>query len=170
MLRFCTLLSLLVMFSCGNGTQTKSASDNNSGDQANKPATAQMFGEAFTPKNVVGMDKLFENLANQDTVYTMVMGTVESVCKKKGCWMNLVSKNEEDNELFVKFKDYGFFMPLDCEGAEVVMNGKAFKEITTVEELQHYAEDEGKSKEEIAAITEPIEEYKFVADGVLMKN
>ena len=49
------------------------------------------------------------------------------------------------------------------------MNGKAFKEVTTVEELRHYAEDEGKSEEEIAAITEPVEEYKFVADGVIME-
>jgi hypothetical protein len=49
-----------------------------------------------------------------------------------------------------------------------VIKGKAFKEVTSVEELQHYAEDEGKSKEEIALITQPQEEIKFLADGVVV--
>jgi hypothetical protein len=37
-----------------------------------------------------------------------------------------------------------------------------------VEELKHLAEDAGKSKEEIEAITEPKEELKFLATGVLL--
>ena len=48
------------------------------------------------------------------------------------------------------------------------MEGKAFREVTTVEELRHYAEDEGASQEEINAITEPTEELKFMANGVLV--
>lgn len=128
------------------------------------------FGESFTPENVIDIPALLAQLASQDTVLATVKGNVESVCKKKGCWMNLAPEGMVDQEIFVKFKDYGFFMPLDCEGKEMIMHGKAFKEVTTVEELQHYAEDEGKSKEEIEAITQPIEEYKFVADGVIMTN
>lgn len=79
--------------------------------------------------------------------------------------MNLT--DDTGNEIFVKFKDYGFFMPLDCEGQELVMNGFAVKSVTSVDELRHYAEDEGKSEEEIAAITEPKEEITFMADGVV---
>jgi hypothetical protein len=41
---------------------------------------------------------------------------------------------------------------------------------TSVEELRHYAEDAGKSQEEIEAITEPKKTYSFVADGVLLKE
>jgi hypothetical protein len=37
-----------------------------------------------------------------------------------------------------------------------------------VAELQHYAEDAGKSKEEIAKINSPKTELTFVADGVLV--
>ena len=59
---------------------------------------------------------------------------------------------------------------MDCEGQDVIMQGKAFKEITPIEELRHYAEDAGKSEEEIAAITQPKEEYKFMASGVFLKN
>ncbi len=48
------------------------------------------------------------------------------------------------------------------------MNGYAFRDVTPVDELRHYAEDAGKSKEEIAAITQPKEEMKFLASGVIL--
>ena len=38
-----------------------------------------------------------------------------------------------------------------------------------VEHLKHYAQDAGKSKEEIAKITEPKDELTFIADGVIVK-
>lgn len=59
-------------------------------------------------------------------------------------------------------------MPKDIKGRKVIMEGYAYKLVTPVEELRHYAEDEGKSKEEIEAITEPLEELKFMASGVLL--
>ena len=37
-------------------------------------------------------------------------------------------------------------------------------------ELKHYAEDEGKSEKEIAEITAPKIEYKFLAHGVLISK
>jgi len=49
------------------------------------------------------------------------------------------------------------------------MEGKAYKEETSVEELKHYAEDEGLSQEEIDAITEPVYELKFMASGVILQ-
>jgi hypothetical protein len=75
----------------------------------------------------------------------------------------------EEKEVMVKFKDYGFFVPTDATG-EVIVNGKAFVKETSVDELQHYAEDAGKSPEEIAKITEPKKTLSFLADGVLLKN
>ena len=43
------------------------------------------------------------------------------------------------------------------------------KKIVDVATLQHYAEDAGKSKEAIAAITEPQEMLTFEAEGVIIK-
>jgi len=74
--------------------------------------------------------------------------------------------SSEDDAFFVKFVDYGFFMPLESEGYRVLVKGKAYKEVTSVAELQHYAEDEGQSPEEIAKITEPAEELKILSSGV----
>jgi len=68
----------------------------------------------------------------------------------------------------VKFKDYGFFVPKDIAGQEVIMEGKAYREVTAVDELRHLAQDAGKPQEEIEKITEPKVELKFMASGVLL--
>ena len=70
--------------------------------------------------------------------------------------------------MMVKFKDYGFFMPLDIVGKEVVLDGEASVKEVSVKQLKHYAEDAGKTKEEIAKIKEPKKELQFVAKGVLV--
>jgi hypothetical protein len=84
--------------------------------------------------------------------------------------MDIVSDTDTTKtSMFVQFKDYGFFMPKDLPGKEVVMKGKAYIEETSVEDLKHFAEDEGLSAEEIAKITEPKKELKFMASGVMIK-
>ena len=124
------------------------------------------FGEVISEDGAIPYGSVLAKLESADTIDVKVSGTIESVCQKKGCWMNLVQDGQPD--IFVRFKDYGFFMPFDAAGKEVIMEGKAFKQITSVEELRHYAEDEGKSQEEIEAITEPQEEFRFLASGVIL--
>jgi len=128
------------------------------------------FGEKIDQKNVISYDDMLTQFGASDSLRTKVVGTVEGVCQAKGCWMNIVSDDPGKPSMFVKFKDYGFFMPKDISGKKVIMDGYAFKEVTPVDELRHYAEDEGKSQAEIDAITEPKEELKFMASGVLLLN
>jgi hypothetical protein len=110
----------------------------------------------------------FKMMKVGDSINLKFTSIVKDVCSKKGCWMKLPLV--DDAEAMVRFKDYGFFVPLDSKGREVVLNGKAFIQETSVKELQHYAEDAGKTKEEIAKITTSKIEYTFEADGVLMKK
>ncbi|MCG1036029.1 DUF4920 domain-containing protein [Polaribacter sargassicola] len=129
------------------------------------------FGEKITLDDAISSEKLlakFKDLKVGDTLDVKFTSSIEDVCPKKGCWMKLPLA--EDKTTFVRFKDYGFFMPLDSKGREVVVNGKAFVKETSVEELQHYAQDAGKTEEEIAAITESKIDFAFEADGVLMKK
>ena len=128
--------------------------------------TQSFYGEKIDDDGAESLDAVISQLKEKEEIETTIKGTVTSVCKKKGCWMSVQS--EAGEEIFVKFKDYGFFVPLDCEGQEVIMRGKAYTEITTVDELKHYAEDEGQSKEEIEKITEPLSELKFMSDGVIL--
>lgn len=127
------------------------------------------IGATITKPDPINFASLMGKIQTQDTVKTQLQAKVEGVCQVKGCWMNLVpTDGSSDESIFVKFKDYGFFMPLDLAGSEVIVDGIAYREVTSVDELRHYAEDEGKSAEEIAKITEPAEELKFMADGVII--
>lgn len=128
----------------------------------------EQFGAPIDAEGAIEYETLLERMEGLDSLHTKVVGTVEAVCQKKGCWMNIVSTDPADPVLFVQFLDYGFFVPKDIAGRRVVMEGKAYREITPVDELRHMAEDAGKSKEEIEAITEPKEELKFMANGVVL--
>ena len=134
---------------------------------APNPENPNLYGEVMSDQAAISLGELYTQLESRSEVTNVkVRGTVEAVCQAKGCWMNLIDKEVADKSVFVKFQDYGFFVPKDIAGYEVVMEGKAYVEETSVDELRHYAEDEGKSEEEIAAITEPVEELKFMATGV----
>lgn len=126
------------------------------------------FGEEITTKKVKSYDKFLKKLSKKDSLETKIVANVDAVCQKKGCWMNIGETNGTSTK--VRFKDYGFFVPKDIAGKEVIIEGVAFKELTSVNDLRHYAEDAGKSKEEIEAITEPKEEITFIATGVLVKK
>jgi len=156
----------LTIFSCKNESKTVEPTVEDA-----KPEIAYAsFGKEITDADALTAERMMEhykNLKVGDTVNTKMKGKIIEVCSKKGCWMTIDVDGE--NEVMVKFKDYGFFMPLNAEG-DVVLNGKAFVTETAVEELRHYAEDAGKSAEEIAAITDPKFEYRFEADGVLLKE
>ena len=51
---------------------------------------------------------------------------------------------------------------------EVIVNGKAFVSVESIDVLKHYAKDAGKSQAAIDSITEPKVTYSFMANGVLI--
>lgn len=128
---------------------------------------AQYFGEKITKKGAISSTKLAKKLENEDEVTVTLTAEINSVCKIKGCWMTMPMGN--DTDLRVRFKDYAFFVPLDAAGKTATMKGVAKKEIISVADLKHYAEDNGDSQEDINAITEPKVEYSFLADGVIIE-
>jgi hypothetical protein len=93
----------------------------------------------------------------------IIEATIVDVCQKKGCWMRV---SDGDQELFVRFQDYSFFVPMNAAGREVVMHGTSVAQVASVEELRHYAKDAGKSPDQIAAITESETRVTFFADSV----
>ncbi len=131
-------------------------------------ANAQsVHGKKISEDGAVPAPELVAKLGDKPEMPTKVQGTVASVCKVKGCWMEV--KTDEGKTMRVTFKDYGFFVPKDIVGKQVVFEGVAQQTTTSVAELKHYAEDAGKSKAEIAKITQPEKALTFVADGVIVK-
>ena len=118
--------------------------------------------------NIVDYSKAKEWVVDQGIISTKIEGTILETCAKKGCWIRLKADNDT---LFVRFKDYGFFVPTSgVEGKTAILQGEATYETLKVEEVRHYAEDAGKSKEEIELITEPEYIFSFTATGVIIED
>jgi hypothetical protein len=129
---------------------------------------AQKFGDtSINEEGSVKVAQLVDLLEGKDSVSVKLEGQISSVCQKKGCWMRMPINDNDD--LFVKFKDYGFFVPFDGAGKTAVMQGYAYIDTVSVAQQKHYASDAGESDEEIAKITEPSIEYTFLASGVIIK-
>jgi hypothetical protein len=129
------------------------------------------FGKKITANDALTAKRMavhYESMTVGDTIDTKMIAKVDEVCQAKGCWMKVDLTGGK--QVMVKFKDYGFFMPKDIAGKEIIMNGKAYVSVVPVDEQRHYAEDGGATPEEIAKITEPKKTLSFLADGVLLKT
>lgn len=158
------------LMSCKNETtETKRIIENTT--ETEQKETYKSFGKEIISDDAIAVSSMlnhYKDLKIGDSLDTKITAKVLDVCQAKGCWM--VLDLGEEKTARVKFKDYGFFMPKDIKGKEVIVNGKAFVNEMPVEELQHYAKDAGQTEEEIAAITSPEKTFSFLADGVLLKQ
>ncbi len=147
-------------------------SENNTKEQkaeANAVVEYDNYGMKMSPDGAVDINTLVEEMGNAPSYEAKIYGKVVEVCQTRGCWMNIEIGNGE--LMRVTFKDYGFFVPTDSAmivGQQVIMQGLAQFETVSVEDLKHYAEDAGESKEYIDAITEPENSLTFEATGVLV--
>ncbi|HMR84860.1 MAG TPA: DUF4920 domain-containing protein [Niabella sp.] len=131
------------------------------------PATpGNIYGDTVNADGTTPLAELTSQLSKKDTIAAKITGKVLASCPKKGCWMDI--ELADKSKMFVKFKDYAFFVPTDIIGKTIVLEGIAFNKVTSVAELQHYAKDAKKSKAEIDAIKEPQKQVRFLADGVLV--
>ena len=158
-------LCLAVGFLACQSPETKT--DKPVSEQTEK-AAVNFYGEKISEENAVPAQEVKKLLANADSAQVKIVGKIDECCQKKGCWLKVDIGNGE--MMTVKFKDYGFFVPLESAGKEIVFEGVAKRETTDVATLKHYAQDAGKSAEEIAKITEAKQEITFEASGVLIKE
>lgn len=155
-----------LIFSCG---PTINNNPNIPADgQKHAHAQVSHYGDEISEEGAEKASSILAKLVTNDSLVNVKMeAEIEQVCQMKGCWMKL--KTDGAEPIRVTFKDYAFFIPKDAAGKKAIVQGVAYKEVLSVDMLKHYAEDAGKSKEEIAAITEPVEEYSFEAHGVIIK-
>lgn len=155
-------------FCCGIALLTAACNTGKTSSTVAAPNDGKHFGAMIDFKKAISYDALLTKMEKTDSLNTKVAGKVSAVCLKKGCWMTMISDQPGKPDMRITFKDYAFFMPKDIVGKRVVIDGFARIETTSVDVLRHYAEDAGKSKEEIAAITKPLRELAFEAAGVLI--
>lgn len=160
---FLVLPAVLLIVSCGTSTAPEVA------QAPVQTAKYTVYGDTITADNAITMAEFDRAVAGKDSADLKLSAEIISSCAKKGCWMNV--KMADGGDMMVRFVDYGFFVPTaGLEGKKTVMQGRAKRDITDVAMLRHYAEDAGKSPEEIAKITVPDTSWTFLAEGVLIQE
>ena len=160
------IISLTILVSCKSGTE-----DSDKANTKFEDTTYSSYGSMIIADGAFSAAEMlrhYKTMVAGDSLNSKMKAKVDEVCQVKGCWMKL--NLEDGNQVMVRFKDYGFFMPKDIAGKEVIIHGKAFVRETSIDEQRHYAEDSGKSDQEIAAITKAKRTFAFEADGVLLKQ
>jgi hypothetical protein len=122
-----------------------------------------VFGEVSEKGTVVTANEV-ENKMVDNKYEGKIKGKVVEVCKAMGCWAKL--QKDDGTTIMIKVKDHEFAMPMDIVGKVVLAEGTAQVKETSVNMLKHYAEDAGKSKEEIDKIKEPKKEVLMTVKGV----
>jgi hypothetical protein len=130
--------------------------------------------ELFGKKLGKGEETRFEALLENPTTYrgktVITSGVVRQNCQKKGCWMDVRPEGDRTStaSMTVRFKDYGFFVPLNSRGARVRMEGIVSVTTMTPEEVQHMEEEgaevSGKKADGSAEVVE------FTASGVELRG
>ncbi|MGV3528005.1 MAG: DUF4920 domain-containing protein [Flavisolibacter sp.] len=126
-------------------------------------AKGVIYGAVKEGKDAVAPDELKEKLADNQYEGLMKAKVVE-VCQAEGCWIKVERK--DGTAMLVRAKDHAFLMPSNIVGKTVLIDGSATVKETTEAQRRHYAEDAGKSKEEIAAIKGSEIAVEFSARGV----
>lgn len=161
------LMLALAVLTCATALNAQTKGKDKSNKKAKGNSTLQAYGAAITKDGAVDVKTLPAKMQGKKTLNVKISGDIVAACKVKGCWMTTDLGNGQT--MRIRFKDYGFFVPKDAGGDFFYAQGTASWDTTSVAQLQHYAEDAGKSAEEIAKITQPEIEIVFLAEGVLIE-
>ncbi len=163
-MRYLVFAAILFVAACNTKTTEQVATTEGQASTENEAVAS--FGADISVDGAVDIKTAINNFSG-DSAMVKVSGNIVEVCQAKGCWLTLETGAEP---VRVTFKDYGFFVPKDSDGSLAVMDGILKKEEVSVETLRHYAQDAGKSQEEIDAITEPELKFTFEASGVVISD
>lgn len=139
--------------------------------QSSSIPTKTSYGAAFLPQENYAPGRLpYLVSTKKDMNKIQITGVIAEVCQKEGCWIKVRTEMNVHDDILVKVKDHSFAVPKDAAGKRTLINGSVTKKTLSVAEQQHYLQDAGASKEEIAAVTSPKEVYEMVATGMLVYN
>ena len=156
------ILAAIFVTSCGDSKEMTGNTE--------LPKLGKSYGSVeVSPEKSVGVDKVVEvNEKMMDETEFTFEGEIVEVCSKAGCWVNVDAGNGET--FMVRFKDHFTIPPGTEPGTKAYFHGIAFNDTVSVDMLRHFAEDAGKSPEEIEKITEPEFKLGFIADGIVLQK
>ena len=101
---------------------------------------------------------------SKDPQTLTIKAPLSAVCQNAGCWVQVAKP--DGKLLMVRFKNHFTIPPATPLGTESYIHGVAYWDTVSVKMLRHYAEDAGKSLEEINKITQPEFKLNFEGDGI----
>ena len=123
-------------------------------------------GVPLSKKEALSVSKVISQAQKHAGNYVKVLGAVKSVCKKKGCWFVLQGSGDGSKFVRVTMK-HSFFVPTDCEGKAVTVEG-TFRSVPLPEAARkHLAEDGG---EDPNTVKGSAVELTMVASGVSIES
>lgn len=129
------------------------------------------FGEPMklAEADTVDVSTVLQAPDKYDGEYVRVSGRVAEVCSAKGCWINLKDW-DTGREIHVQFTCpmEGRLIPMEAKGRKAIVEGVL--EITEISEeaARHFAEEGGKTPEEIAAIKGPQRQYRIESPAAVV--
>lgn len=146
--------ALLLIASCGMKGESSSHS------KSYGPEKVDLSKAMSTEEMVADFNK------NQQSKDYTFHGNINKVCQSAGCWISV--EQADGSSFMVRFKDH-FTIPTNTElGQQAYMHGTAYMDTVSVAMQKHFAEDAGKSQDEIDQITEPKYVFGFMADGITL--
>ena len=97
-----------------------------------------------------------------------VSGQVGAVCQKKGCWMTLGTGEPGGKSVRISFKDYGFFIPVNSQGADARVEGVLAVKTISAGDVAHLESEGGSFPNKLPDGT--AREVRIVATGVELKK
>lgn len=134
------------------------------------PAGYTLYGEPLAAGvESVKLATLLASSASYEGKTVELEADVRRACSRKGCWMELVEGSpEQPSTCRVSFKDYGFFVPTDSQGAHAKLQGVVELKKVSPKHVKHL-EEEGATfanKQPDGSATE----LALVATGVALKK
>lgn len=133
------------------------------GDQA--AGSTQHYGAAFAiDGDPLSLAEAIDTCAGTGEP-CKVTGTIDRVCQARGCWFTLADPAVQQ-VVRIRMQDYGFFVPRNAMGMNVVFEGTLEREEVPQDVAQHYADDEaaatGRPARQVAG---PEDAYQFMITG-----
>lgn len=123
-------------------------------------ADGTLYGEnidAAVP--VMKIADIYASLDSYQNKLVVVEGDVTEVCQNMGCW-TMISDGKNEIRAMTLHK---FFLPKDLKNVKAVVHGEFEVQEMTEEQAKHFAEESGKSTENIKG---PQKLYRIKAAGI----
>ncbi|RYD82679.1 MAG: DUF4920 domain-containing protein [Sphingobacteriales bacterium] len=148
---------------------------NNNLPKENKPGRTEdmetrkvgFYGKKIDENGAISGRELKDKLGSNTTMQAKIKGEIVEVAADDSDWLQV--DMEDGTTMQINMKDHSFSIPKDITGRTVIAEGTVRKDSIPVVDLHDYAEEVGKTEEEVRTILELDPKLKFTAEGVIIK-